>query len=756
MNRNKLLVICFWLLVIIPAVLVFRNLFLPGILWGGDAPFFYPSAIEQLIARPNLFTERGIPFGGFNQVLWLWPLMYLFGVIGKFLGSDVALRALFLFPSLILAGLGPYFLTKYLKFSGVVRFFAVLTYLLNTYYILLVDGGQVGVALAYGIFPFALLFLIKDPFSIIGATLTSEALILADPRIFVIAFSTAILWRILEKKFIFRIFYIIPPLILLNFYWLLPLMKAGDLSVPSGVNNLDLLSLINPLVLFSPHWPANVFGKIAYPPFYFAFVPILIFGSFLFPKRDKFISIFAFLFLLFAFLTKGGNCPFGFIYDFLVNKVPFGAAFRDSSKFFIPVMLFAGILIGKTMEKLKSYGLWVMGYLFFLFLIFPALLGKLNFLLSNHKVDSSFSAIYQNLKADPTEFRTVWFPEKHPLAYETNEIPALNARDLVRFRPFAAMNAGEDVFNFLNNPKYVDWLRVLGIKYLFLPGDPRNPNPNESEQKLWQEVVKLVGATSGLKKEEWGTSFAIFEVPQVFPRNFTVEKLIAVVGPDLPLTYPAVYFEDGKLDPEALAGKDPASIKILFNGGEEIDLTMSFLQKHFRGVADASLNQWASYKADEYLKYKYELLQRGFKLADFDYSKGVAFSTVKGETLKFRFKVPEKGEYFLAVRRADIEKQKLTWEIEKIELPKGEFVHDIINLSPLSVFNAIALIPAHEFEKADSEAKELIARYGTFNLSQIKDAEISPAGFWQITSTAYNTTRGSVPVYSMVNGYYLK
>lgn len=756
MNRNKLLVICFWLLVIIPAVLVFRNLFLPGILWGGDAPFFYPSAIEQLIARPNLFTERGIPFGGFNQVLWLWPLMYLFGVIGKFLGSDVALRALFLFPSLILAGLGLYFLTKYLKFSGAVRFFAVLTYLLNTYYILLVDGGQVGVALAYGIFPFALLFLIKDPFSIIGATLTSEALILADPRIFAIAFFTTFLWRILEKRFTFKIFYIILPLIILNLYWFLPLLREGGLAISSEVNSLNLISLINPLFLFSPHWPANVFGKIAYPPFYFALVPVLIFGSFLFPKRDKFISIFAFLFLLFAFLTKGGNYPFGFIYDFLVNKVPFGTAFRDSSKFFIPVMLFAGILIGKTMEKLKSYGLWVMGYLFFLFLIFPALLGKLNFLLSNHKVDSSFSAIYQNLKADPTEFRTVWFPEKHPLAYETNEIPALNARDLVRFRPFAAMNAGEDVFNFLNNPKYVNWLRVLGIKYLFLSGDPRNPNPNESEQKAWREVEKLVNNTRGLIKQNWGTSFAVFQIPDVFPRRFSIDQLVAVIGADLASTQPAVYFEDGKLKPEMLMDKDPESLLILFNRGEEKDLTMSFLQKYFKNAFVANLSEWARYQAGEYLKYKYQLLLREFDFNDFDYNQGIAFSTNPGEKLKFRFTIPEAGKYILAVRRASLSQQKLFWEISEMVLPKGKFEHEVVNNSALEVFNVIALIPLREYEEAQQKTRAFLGRYKVTNSGEIKEARISPHAFWQITTTSYNPGLESVPVYSMINGYYLK
>lgn len=738
-----------WFLILIPVVLVFKNLFLPGVLWGGDAPFFYPDAIKQLISKPNVFTERGIPFGGVNQLAWLWPLMYLFGSLGKFFGSDVALRVVFLFPSLILAGLGLYFLTKYLKFSGVVRFFAVLIYLLNTYYVLLIDGGQVGVALAYGIFPFTVLFLLKNNF--LYAFLVSAALVLADPRIFVIAFLTVVFWQLLEKKFSWRLFYIIPLLVVINLYWLVPLLKNGILDISSGVNNLNLLSLINPLFLFSSHWPANIFGKIAYPPFYFAFVPILIFGSLFLDKSKQMVNIIL-LFLIFSFLSKGGSYPFGFVYDFVVNKVPLGTAFRDSSKFFIPVVLFGGILIGRTVELLPKVKVCVYAYI--LFLIFPAFAGKLNFLLSNHKLDPSFSAIYENLRADPTEFRTVWFPEKHPLSYETYEVSAINGRDLAGFRPFAAMNASEDVFNFLNNPKHVDWLGILGVKYLFLSGDPRNINPNESEVKVWTEVQKLVNVRLNLEKQNWGTSFETFKVPNVFPRTFTVDKLVAVVGSELSTTQPAIYFEDGKLNPEFIKDKDPNSIKIFFNGGEGVDLTMSFLQEFFKGSRQSISSQWANYFSDEYLRYKYELLIRGFGFNDFDYGKGVAFSTASDEKMKFRFDVPADGKYILATRRANLEKQKLAWEISERELQKGDFDFEVTNNSFLGVFNVAALVPKEEFEKAESLSSEFVARYGTIDLGQIKNAESSPGGFWKITTTTYNPTTETVPVYSMVNGYY--
>lgn len=752
-----------WVFILVPVFFVFNRLFLPGLLWGGDAPYFYSEAQKQLFSQINVFTERGIPFGGFNSFLWLYPLMFVFGAFGKLgVGSDLALRIIFLFPSLILSLLGPYLLAKYLKFGSVTRFFSVFVYLLNTYFILLVDGGQVGVALAYGIFPFTILYLLRihddeTKKSFLLALLSSVLLTLADPRIFAIALITVIIYGLLEKKLSRRIFYLLPFILLANAYWLIPLIKIGAIDGPSEVNNLNLLSLINPLFLFSPHWPQNIFGKIVYPPFYFALIPLLVFASLIIKKKKQVVNI-ALLFLILAFFAKGGNFPLGFIYDFVVNNIPFGSAFRDSSKFFIPLTLFGGILIGETITTLQSRSkiFLYIAYFYLLFLVGPALVGKMNFLLSNHKVDQSYKLVSQELIADPSEFRTLWFTSKHPLSYETNEIPAIDARDLAGFRPFAAINASEDVFNFLNDRNYVNWFKVLGIKYLFLVGDARNINPNESEIKLWNEITKLVSLTPGLEKKNWGTTFEVFEVPDVLPKSFNVDSLIAVVGKDLQVTEPAVYFEDGKWDPRVLGDKDSGSVKIFFNGAEKNDLVMSFLQKYFVGANNATKNDWAFYREDQYLKYKYELLIRGYNFSDFDYGRGIAFSTGKDENIKFELKIPNDGKYILAVRKGNLENQKLHWEIIEKDLEKGSFEYVVSNSSTLEVFNVMAVIPLENYSQAEIVAEDFVGRFGMASSRDVKDVEVSPGGFWRIVTTAYNSNSDSLPVYSMVNGEYLK
>ncbi len=142
-----------WILALFVAILVvFQAFFKVGPLAWGDAPFFYPHGLKELITEPLAWTNRGIDFGGINLLVWLSPLTILYGILGSLLklGNDLTIRILFYFPAVIFSVIGIYSLTRYLKFSRTVSFFASLVYVLNTYFLLVVDGGQVGFALAYG------------------------------------------------------------------------------------------------------------------------------------------------------------------------------------------------------------------------------------------------------------------------------------------------------------------------------------------------------------------------------------------------------------------------------------------------------------------------------------------------------------------------------------------------------------------------------------------------------------------------------
>jgi len=791
-SRNNLV---FWIFILIPVLLVFKNIFLGDLSTWGDAPFFYSEGLKELFSEPLTWVTRNTSLGGVNSILWISPIMFLMGALNKFLllGSDSVIRILFYFPSILLSGVGTYLLARYLKLSRSVLFFAPLFYILNSYFILLVDGGQVGVVLAYSIFPLVILFGKKmlDRVSVLSFflfLLSSFVLTVADPRILLVAYLTLFVWQVFEnwKKITF-LFLSVMLLTPLNFYWIFPVFKIKTEALGLGVSSLQLSSLLNSLLLYAPHWPDNVFGKVVQPPFYFVFVPLLIFGGLIFVPRSGIRLRLTFLFLVFSFLAKGTTYPFGGIYSFLIN-LPFGFAFRDSSKFFIPLILFGGILIGETVDtfRMKVKIFPVLIYIYLLFLISPAFLGKLNFILGRRNTDSSFGIIYKNLNSDGGNFKTLWFPEKHPLTFEISEKSAVSARDLVLLTPIGVMNASNDVFNFLNSPKYVDWLKILGVKYLFLPGDVRNIYPTKEEIKDWKTILTLVEKTPGIKKLDWGLSFPAYEIGGIYPEVYTVKDLVGVVGPALSAnTYPLIptlYFEDGKLNPSSLNGKSNDSLKLYFNGKSSDDLTMSFLQKYFVSPSDSISSQWAVYNQSQYLNAKYELLIRGYEYKDFDYGKGISFSTNRGETIKFKFKVPENGKYMLAARLGTFDKQNFHWILEEKTLTKGFFEYAYGNKSGFEVLNVVSLIPVKDFEAAQKQAGVFVKHFGVVTKKDIvsqswKEVNLSPEGamkyklennqegYWIIFSQNYNSLwnfkKGieyfeSIPVYSMVNGFYVE
>lgn len=762
----------YWLLLLIPVFFVFKNLFVGNLYYGGDAPFFYFNALRGLVSDPSVWTERGLSFGGVNLALWLSPIMIIYGALGKFLSlnNDAIVRILFIIPSVLLSFVGPYLLTKYLKLSKTIQFFSVLVYVFNTYFLLLLDGGQVGVALAYGIFPVTLLFLkkfidLENKNNFLLALLFSILLSVIDPRILIICFLAIFIWSLLDKKFTFWLVLMGTLLIFLNLYWIYPLFKLGSDGISSSVSSLGLLSLINPLLLFSPHWPANLFGKISYPPFYFVLVPIVIFSGLLLNKDKKYLN-FGLLFLIFAFLVKGETPPFG---------INLGILFRDSSKFFIPLILFAGFLIGNTLDLLKSNIFKFICFVYILFLISPVFLGKMNFMMSNKVSDESYSKIADEITNKNQEFRTLWFTNKNPLSYESKSNPAIDASSLVNFSPFAQINESEDAFNFLNNDSYIDWLRVLGVKYVFLNGDARNINPTETDIKNWETIKKLVDNSFNNKK---------YEIPNPYPKFYAVNNLTAVVGYGYPLReksfVPTIYFEDGKWDPSTIYEKKPDSLKIYFTDGNKTDLTFSFLQKYFVSPLTNNKSEWSVFNKNEYLKYKYQLLIRDYKFLDFDYGQGIAFSTQKGESISFNIKVPKNGDYVLAKRISNQSTQKLSWKIEEKYLKKGRYKFIVTNDEDLSVLNTVALIPKSDYQKALTLTDQMLTKFEVVtkidNISDIKNIDVNNfgtskysivsknIGYWVIMSDNYNSwwnlKRGlnytkSYPVYSMLNAFYV-
>lgn len=756
----------FLLGLLIPALFVFRAVFLPGVLVWGDAPYFYTEWFKDFFPEPLTWESRG-RLGVVNDLYFIYPLMLIYRGLG-FLGlsNDLVIRLVFYFPAIFFAFLSPWLLARYLRFSPVVRSFSVLVYVFNTYFILVLDGGQVGVALAYGLFPFALLQLFKlvdkrgasQFFTSLGVFML---IVIADVRFAIMAVFTLTVWLGLNHLTSFKkvkcqhckgliLFGI--AVLTLSSYWLIPNLMLEPTTGSGARSGLELISILNSLFLFSPHWPLNEFGKVFPPAWFFVGIPLLIFSN-LFFKKNKQVFALILNFLLFAFLAKGETGIFGNFYVWGVDTIPLlGGAFRDSTKFFAPLTLFAGILIGLGVQNFqqlfkkqifaKLVGAVIYAYL--LFLIHPAIVGSMNGVLGKRDFPEDLKVITDRISTESDFLRTIWFPERHPLGFSTERMPALDAKSLVNLRPFASINTGTlDVFNFLHSEEFVEWFKLLGIKYLIFSGDTRRVNLSKDEQGDWKDLLGFVSNKRELVKMSWNTEIPVYEIPDTKPRIFAVEKLLVVVGSDdvygklkklnssFSVANQAVVFvEDGKFDSRVLQNIPPEFITLIFNNTIDQDFIMSLLVRYspIAWASDIKTN-WAVRETADFLRWKYELLTKGVDNHDFDYGNGILFSSQPSETILAPVEISDAGEYMLAVRSMTrffdepltigFANEKLTipytrtnrfeWFIKgPIKLASGKHNVQITNDKGVHAVNVIAFIPKREWEWAQNHTQEFL------------------------------------------------
>lgn len=779
---SKLLI---FLGILIPVGIIFRALFLPGSLAFGDSPYFYLENLNELYAQPLLWDFRNDNFGAPQvKVLWLYLPTFLVGTLNHFFDGnhDLWIRMVFYFPAVIFAAVGVWLYSGIFTKNTAGRFIATYLYTINTYFLMVLDGGQLGVALAYGLFPCAIFFLTKYFSSnnygyFIAALLFVFLLINSDVRIFLLAILFYLILNLFKyvsirnqvnfKETSLKGLLLSLAVLGLNVYWLIPfLINSGNLELSGLAANLtsNNVSIINGLFLFHPQFPLNEFGRFVMPPFYFGLLPLVLFSGLIIgtnlsklPSR-KYYLILLLMFLAFTFFVKGTNDPFGWFYSLIVNYLPFGVAFRDSTKFFIPLLLAASIMFALVIELLKDqiknknlfWLVLLLLYFYLSILIYPAFKGDLTGTLAIPKEDKSYLLISEKLAKEKTFFRSLYFPEKPPLGFANWQKPALSANNLYLEYPFAAMIIGDyDLFNYLHSPLLSDWFRLLGIKYVFFPEDARKKT--FSDKQVVERLIfeNFVNNIPGFKSLPWNIDFPGVSVEgQTKEKIFTQNKAGIVLGDaeiyqylkdklDFDLTNTGTLFlEDGILDIKSILNlPNNAAILLVYNRTRE-DLNYSFLIKNFISLKDSSFTNWGFYDANQYLKWKAELNKNSIQTNELGFKQGLIFSSIKGEKIVYKIKPYQKGNYYIAVRnignqgsvlkiqiadqvRTINASEQFIWNnIGPLNLENQEYSLEIENVGGFNAINTIALFDQTTLNYAQTEAHKLIEKFGFLELEQ--------------------------------------
>lgn len=560
-------------LILYSFIIIYYPWFINTDIIGGDWPYYFDEAIKgfpPLVPSWSTWQINGL--GGTDTIYFLnsfqfftffiknffhlpWNLVYKIFWFGFFLFFS------FFSVSYLIKKLFPKIDFLYVVLAG---FF----YTTNTYILMVVGGGQMGVALAYSVAPLVLTFFmqcvntitVSNPKLSILAGLTLALQVLFDPRLAYITMIFIVLYVLFnllpflitaEKlknnlyliyKYGFYIFII--PLgvtVLLHMFWILPLIflrqnsiesLGGAYTASSMVRFLSFANFSDSLSLLQPNWPDNIFGKIYFMRPQFLFLPILAYVSLLFlsfkHKQSLLISktilFFSFIGLVGAFLGKGANPPFGDVYIFLFDHVPGFVVFRDPTKWYLLTAVAFSILIPYSVysisSKIKNANLLSRNYFSDLFLlavvccllllISPALLGQLSGTFKKDEVPRDY-IVFKNFLHSQTDFsRTLWVPRQQRFSYFSKTHPPVEAMYLVH-----ATNSAQAIDKMKKNGPSA--LAQLSIKYVIVPYDSTEDiflKDRKYDEKEYQKTIKMLEEIPWLQKIDGFGEIAVFGTPE--------------------------------------------------------------------------------------------------------------------------------------------------------------------------------------------------------------------------------------------------
>ncbi|MCL5432844.1 MAG: hypothetical protein M1524_01890 [Patescibacteria group bacterium] len=519
----------------------------------GDWRFFWPQTIREFASIPSAWDSTLNTGLGKSSLGFLWITSYLnltaffskFGVSWYFINFFFW----FLLP-FVLSFLSGFFLFRYFaKSKSKLAILAGFIYSANTYFLLVILGGQSGVALAYSIAPIVLMkfkqFIDNPrPKNAIVASIYISLQLLFDPRILYITliailmffvFDALILKKNFKKIIIFLPVIIFIPL-LLHGYWIFPLIFFKTSPLPSGfdnVNNVKFFSFADfsrSISLLHPNWPENIFGKVYFMRPEFILLPIFAYSSLFFiKKRSKIMNLniifFVIIGLLGSFLSKGVNGPFGDMYLSLFNYFPGFKMFRDPSKWYILTAISYSFLIPFTIysirkiaySKINNSGLkfipnliLVFIIIYLIYLVFPNTYAKLGTLFTQGEIPAEYLQFKDYLSSQNTFSRSLWIPQVQRFAYYSNQHPVVMGEELFKkARP-------EDQLEKLNDPKTESLLEEFSIKYVVIPSDSKEEiflKDRKYDERKYLNTVNGLRKISWLKERKKFGKIIVFEVP---------------------------------------------------------------------------------------------------------------------------------------------------------------------------------------------------------------------------------------------------
>ncbi|RJR28748.1 hypothetical protein C4564_04200 [Candidatus Microgenomates bacterium] len=654
-------------------IFVIVGLVVAPVLFGGvrvanDYPVV---STEDLISRfgvPQTWTNTGaVGLGEYSvSTLWNWPVNFAYGLLAQmgFAFSQIEkILGVLLFMLLGTVASVSFLTNKHSKRIGVIA--GSIFYLTNTYVILLLDGGQINIALAYALFPLVFVYFSRALtgrlrtkliysllVTLLGALDIRVLYLLALVLVVEIMFKVAsfeskqkTLRQILSLAFLTGFVYLS-----LNAYWLMPSFLFNSPMLPLGYSSpsqpsaLSFANIGHAMLMLAPHWYKNVFGNVTQLlPIFFVW-PVAMLIAIARSRKNIVMAKWITIYVLGVFLTKGALDPYPSIYLWLFNNIPGFSMFRDPTKFYfligMPMAYFISVLFSRVNIRFLALFLLIIALQ-----IFPVWRNQMTGLFSEPVFKNEYRAVSERLGQDSKFGRVLWIPSLAPLGHSSPTHPSVEAFRLLSLRPFASGVVGSyEKFNYLREAPYLgDLLAVSNISYIvYSPTDTRRQAVSQEDEKYRDVFANQIFSKAWMSGHDT-LAFARKTVESK-ERFFIVDNTIAVVGgtgvyfeslrnSNLKLVNSAyVFLEDYENGGQIL--KDlPTSQIYIENNRTKLDLQTTFIKSNYKyspaKVLQDSPNASGWWKRDSYRFLDWRVfLQNKYQLdtQDLDTSYGWAIS----------------------------------------------------------------------------------------------------------------------------------
>jgi hypothetical protein len=527
----------------------------------GDNPFFSALQLKSLSWLPSVWHEEGGL--GLTDISRLW-IEYPFRLIVKVLSvcgfSWFVIEKIFWSACFFLACIGIY---RLLRLYGIPKLFSIVGgffYICNTYVLLLVGGGQLGVCFGYVAIPW-IIYGIQKGYRGPGIEKISCAVIIgfsmmADIRLallgilagcFIAFFSS---WSVHEKGIVKNsaillgtIAIIIIPM---HAFWIIPLILYPDVTLGNAyitggmAQFLSFADFSHALSLLHPNWPENLFGKVYFMQPEFLILPLLAFGGLLFYEKSKMskrnkgdLYFFALLGLLGAFLAKGANPPFGEIYLWCINHIPGFVLFRDPTKFYAVIGCAYAFLLASTgmyvaslatkRRRLVRFGVAGAIVVICILLVRDVFQGTI---IRFIPISDEYIKLEKMFIQEQRFFRTLWIPTKETFSPIGNTIPIVTPEMIFHESSPSA------IARIFNDETVGQKLGQIGIQYVVIIPDERRSQyltDYSFNPSIKNEYIRAIEQNSSFEKNPE------FLYLQVF-RNKVISGSLLSIGTG-PLSY---------------------------------------------------------------------------------------------------------------------------------------------------------------------------------------------------------------------------